>query len=359
MSSKIRISKLYKTLGNRINENIEELTIHIFDRIFQKLPSLKKKYTNDQKHKSYQDIKYHLDYLVQAIRYSKPTLFNEYIRWVKSVLLSRNISLESLIVTFEMIREVLNENFPKESDLINSYLDNAIATIQTPDETDFSYIQESNPLKDLALTYLEYVLAGKKYEANDLILKAVSDGIEIKEIYLNVFQPVQQEIGRLWEENKISVAQEHYCTAVTQLIISRLYNNIFATQRIGKTLIATCIGGELHELGIRMVADFFEMEGWETYYLGANTPIESIIKSIIHNKADLLAVSATMMIHIPIVEDMIQQIKKTNAKDVKILVGGYPFNIVSDLWKYIGADGFSPDADTAVKTANKMLESSG
>jgi methylmalonyl-CoA mutase cobalamin-binding domain/chain len=329
----------------------------IFDRIFQKLPDFKKNYTNEQKLKSYQDIKYHLDYLVQAIRYSKPTLFNEYIRWVKSILLSRNISIESLIITFEMTMEVLNEKFPKESDLINTYLDNAIDIIQTPDETDFSYIQESNPLKKTALTYLDYILDGKKYEANDLIFKAVSDGTEIKEIYLNVFQPVQQEIGRLWEENKISVAQEHYCTAVTQLIISRLYSNIFATERIGKTLIATCIGGELHELGIRMVADFFEMEGWETYYLGANTPIESIIKYIIRNNADLLAVSATMMIHIPIVEEMIQQIQKTDARDVKIMVGGYPFNIVPDLWKYIGADGFSPDADTAIKTASKILES--
>ena len=45
-------------------------------------------------------------------------------------------------------------------------------------------------------------------------------------------------------------------------------------------MVATCIGGELHEIGIRMVADFFEMEGWDTYYLGANTPADAVVAEL-------------------------------------------------------------------------------
>ncbi|MDZ7776615.1 MAG: hypothetical protein U5L09_13885 [Bacteroidales bacterium] len=54
--------------------------------------------------------------------------------------------------------------------------------------------------------------------------------------------------------------------------MSQLYPYIFNSQRVGKSMVAATVGGELHEMGIRMVADFFEMEGWDTWYLGANAP---------------------------------------------------------------------------------------
>lgn len=94
----------------------------------------------------------------------------------------------------------------------------------------------------------------------------------MKSIYLEVLQPVQREIGNLWQTNEVSVAQEHYCTAATQLIMGRLYPYLHLAPRNGKRVVVACVGGELHEVGARMVADILEMEGWDSYYLGANTP---------------------------------------------------------------------------------------
>ena len=59
-------------------------------------------------------------------------------------------------------------------------------------------------------------------------------------------------------------------------------------------MVAACAASELHEIGVRMAADFFEMEGWDTFYLGANTPAESVIRTLVERKADVLAVSATI-----------------------------------------------------------------
>ena len=53
------------------------------------------------------------------------------------------------------------------------------------------------------------------------------------------------------------------------------------------------------EIGARMVADFFEMEGWDTCFLGANTPKESIIETIRAQKADLVALSDTVAVASP------------------------------------------------------------
>ena len=138
-----------------------------------------------------------------------------------------------------------------------------------------TYLNVESELGDLGQRYLGLLLAGNRHEASQLVTEAVKDGAPIKTVYIEVFQNSQYEIGRLWQLNEISVAQEHFCTAATQLIISQLYPYLFSHNKTGHRLVVACTGGDLHELGVRMVADFFEMEGWDTFYLGANTTATS------------------------------------------------------------------------------------
>jgi methylmalonyl-CoA mutase cobalamin-binding domain/chain len=211
-------------------------------------------------------------------------------------------------------------------------------------------------LYDLAQRYLAALLRAERHGASRLILDAVERGVAVRDIYLHVFQPAQYEIGRLWQVNEISVAQEHYCTAATQLIMSQLYPYIFATERAGRQLVAACVGGELHEVGIRMVADFFEMEGWDTYYLGANAPAEAILEAVEERRADVLGLSATMTFHVHLVTELIEQVRRSDVgARVKILVGGYPFNAAPELWRQVGADGCAPDAQEAVAVASRLV----
>jgi methanogenic corrinoid protein MtbC1 len=216
--------------------------------------------------------------------------------------------------------------------------------------------QISETLDDLAKKYLQYLLSATREKASKLILDSVENGMDIRDIYLNVFQQSQIEIGRLWETNQISVAQEHYCTASTQLIMSRLFPYFSSDKRHDHKLLAICVGGELHEIGLRMVTDFFEMDGWDTYYVGANTPIESVIESLQSQHIDIIAISATITFNIPMVTELISTLRSSDVGDrIKILVGGRPFNIAPDLWMKVGADGYAPDALKAVDTAKQLL----
>jgi methanogenic corrinoid protein MtbC1 len=104
-----------------------------------------------------------------------------------------------------------------------------------------------------------------------------------------------------------------------------------------------------------MVADFFEMEGWDTYYLGANTPANAVVGSLAEHKADLLAVSATMTFHVSAVRELIARVRTAVAtREVRVLVGGYPFNVSSELWRQVGADGCARDAQEAVAVAGRL-----
>jgi signal transduction histidine kinase len=221
-------------------------------------------------------------------------------------------------------------------------------------------ISDDEPLGEIARRYMELLLAGDRHSASRLVTDAAASGVDVREIYLHVFQRTQYEIGLLWQMGRVSVAQEHYCTASTQLIMGQLYPHIFSSQRRGLRLVAASVGRELHELGIRMVSDFFEMEGWDTYYLGANIPASSIVAAVEQRSPRLLALSATMSIHVDAVADVIRTVRSTAAgAGMKVIVGGHPFNRAPGLWESVGADGHAVDASQAVLLAERLVADSG
>jgi methanogenic corrinoid protein MtbC1 len=70
----------------------------------------------------------------------------------------------------------------------------------------------------------------------------------------------------------------------------------------------------------------------------------------------VLALSATMSFHVPVVERLIAEIRDAEGVcPTKIMVGGYPFNIAPELWRRIGADAWAPDAAEAIAVADRLL----
>lgn len=300
-----------------------------------------------------EDGKKHIEFLNEAVNCTSPEIFIDYCKWVESVLNSLNIESISFIRFLLTIKCVLQHE--EKSSLQIEYLDLAIANLLNTEKLDNCEVEKSNAHK----AYLNHLLNGQRKEASELVFDLLNQGKTIHEIYIQIFQEAQYEIGRLWELNQISVAQEHYCTASTQMIISQLYPYIFSEKKRNKNIVATCVGKELHEMGIRMISDFLEMDGWDTYYLGANTPKEAVLASIKDYKADILAISVTMTPHLKHAIDLIKEIKSNSMNDLKIIVGGYPFLSDTELWKKIGADGFAMGAQEVCKVADELIKNEG
>jgi methanogenic corrinoid protein MtbC1 len=120
-------------------------------------------------------------------------------------------------------------------------------------------------------------------------------------------------------------------------------------------VLTACVGGEQHALGARMVSDFFEMDGWNARYLGANTPSAVVIEAVRDTRADVLALSATMTSHIETVAEIIDLLRAdAELGTTPVIVGGYPFNLAPDLWERVGADGYAPDAQAAPALAAEL-----
>ena len=224
------------------------------------------------------------------------------------------------------------------------------------------YIREEgetlSPMSPLAREYLELLLAGKREEASKLVHRAVTEGQGVGEIYRSVFERTLKEVGLMWMQNRLDVAMEHYFSASTQLIMSQLYPYITEATREKKDTVCLAIAvcGEFHDIGARMVADFMEMDGWRTFFLGNNLCTEDIVKAAMDYNPDLLALSATMFFNVESIARAIRAIRAAEGlSDLVILVGGRPFNQDPELWKKLDADGFAPDAEQAVKLANRLV----
>jgi methanogenic corrinoid protein MtbC1 len=265
----------------------------------------------------------------------------------------RRIAWTDLQANLEMLRDELARDLDeKDEKLVSEYIEKALKA--GPADTE-SFLT-TTPRGPLAQAYLTALLRADRRAAIGVIDDATRDGVSIRDLYLHVFQPVQREIGRLWQNNEISVAEEHYCTASTQAVMAQFYPQILATPRIGRKVVVACVGSELHEIGTRMVADFFEMDGWDGIYIGANTPASALIELVCRERPQLIALGVTMTYHLGTAKTVIERFRGDDrCSDVKIIVGGYIFQQHEELWRSLGVDGCAADAAGAVAIGNSLV----
>ncbi len=203
---------------------------------------------------------------------------------------------------------------------------------------------------DWSHVYLDALRAGDRRRALSVVDDARATGLGLPTLYLEVFQPALREIGRLWQENEITVAEEHLATAITQLAMGRLYADFcMTTSRNGRTLLAACAATEKHEVGLRMICDLLELEGWDATYLGASVPEDSLVAMVLRDRPDALALSASLAPHLPQLRSLIQALRAATGEAAPyIMVGGRPFLDDDTLALRVGADVMAHDASDAV-----------
>jgi signal transduction histidine kinase/ActR/RegA family two-component response regulator len=343
--------------GHHLEGQRQALAEAVVSRLYQRHSELRERYGEGGRVKCIQDISYHLAYLAAAVTYSSPALYTHYIRWVQAVLAGYGVGPEDVQVSFACLKEVLEEQLPGESwQEVAACLEAGLQALAEEPAALASFLEGEDALSELARQYLQALLRAQRHQASRLILDAVRAGVAVGDLYLQVFQRCQQEVGRLWQLKQISVAQEHYCTAATQLAMSQLYPYLFALPKKGCKVVAGSVGGELHEVGLRIVADLFESDGWDTLYLGANLPAGDVLQAIERHRPDLLVISVTMAYHLAGVERLIALVRSSEAgRAVKVLVGGPPFNTDPELWRRVGADGHAADAGGALEVAARLL----
>jgi methanogenic corrinoid protein MtbC1 len=234
------------------------------------------------------DTAYTLRFLSIALDLEEPRIFGQYMRWFGSLAFHLGFRISSMRRHFSVMRDVfrqqgLTDGMPVLEDTFEAGVEAFEKAYHRPETSD--------PSDNRFLSLLMDMRADKAFEH---VNTKIGEGMTLRDVYLDILQPTLYSVGELWHQGRISDAMEHYITAAIQNIIGKLYPLLFGSRvRSAHTVTAVCAGDELHEIGMRMVAEFFEMSGRDTVFLGSNLPVDMAVGHLRERPTDVLAVSAT------------------------------------------------------------------
>ncbi|MBN2292608.1 MAG: cobalamin-dependent protein [Pirellulales bacterium] len=298
-----------------------------------------------------------LDELAAAVGANRPQLFISQVHWGKRVLQSRGIPSENYRKAMECLREVLANELPEQVRLLaTEYIDQALKAFDAPSAELSARIPADTETGRLASQYLLLLLEGDRRRASQLIIEALDRGHNVRELYTQVLMPAQEELGRMWIDNEINVAEEHFASQTTRNVMAQLLPHATLQPSNGKTMIAAAVAGNQHDIGLQIVANFFEIDGWRSILLGANVPVRDLAQAVDYFEADLLGISVSQITQLGAVKRTIQAVKNsTRDGAVKIMLGGRAFKYAEDLPKELGADAYAADPKEAVNLGRQLV----
>jgi methanogenic corrinoid protein MtbC1 len=191
--------------------------------------------------------------------------------------------------------------------------------------------------------YLYLLLDGKRTGCTRIIQDQLDQAVQIKMLYTDLFQRSLYRVGELWESNRISVAKEHLATAITEGLMGLTYPALFGAERYeqGKKIVISCAANEFHQIGGKMVADICELNGWDTHFLGANTPVDHMLEYIQDTKPELVGLSLSVYFNMASLQTGLEAIR-SDFRNLSIIVGqAFQWGGSKILKKYSGIEYIS------------------
>jgi len=206
-------------------------------------------------------------------------------------------------------------------------------------------------LKELA----EAVISGNAPRSKELTQQAIDGGTEVQKILDDGLIAGMSEVGDRFKKNVFYVPEV--------LIAARAMNQAMEVlePQLAKagvepvaTVVLGTVKGDLHDIGKNLVAMMLKGGGFKVVDLGVDVAPENFVAAVQENDAKILGLSALLTTTMVGMKDVIDTVKKAAVADkVKTMIGGAP--ITQSFADEIGADGYAPDAASAVDKAKELL----
>lgn len=209
--------------------------------------------------------------------------------------------------------------------------------------------KEKEILEKLKQAVIDYDEEAAVAAANEVL----ENGIDP---YKAVFEGLVEgmtEVGRLYEEQEYFVPEILMCSDALYAGLDILKPHIKRQEGdIKGTVVMGVVQGDVHDIGKNIVKMMFDVAGFEVIDLGRDVPLEKFVEEQLRTDSDLLCLSAMMTTTMVGMPEIIKKVKEKNPR-CKIMVGGAPLN--EELASKWGADGYSKDANNALKDALNMV----
>ena len=326
-------------LADIIRELSPSISVEVTEAFLERHPDWRGRYGARAMSAGVQDAGYHLAFLAGAIEGGDASAFASYARWAAGVLGARGIQSKFLRENLTQLREALDTRVPAE----RTPLIDAFFTAATNAISDDAAVVADATLSLTADVFLQAILSGQRHAAVQIAREALRNGLSLEDLYVDVFQPALYAVGSRWEANRLTVAQEHIATAITQFVMAQIYQPPESSDQSKGNVVLTGVEGEMHNIGALMVGDLLEASGWRLRFLGTNLPASSILAAVRETTPTHVGISATMLFNVGTVRTLIRSIRDEFGDRITLLVGGAAFRSVPDLWRQVAADASATD----------------
>jgi methanogenic corrinoid protein MtbC1 len=297
--------------------------------------------------------------LACSLEEAEPASFRRHMEWARTSFEARDVPLTDLQLSLECLRNVLEQELPARSGFLAPYFEDAAAALEGPATEPVCRLNDKSPQSLLAARFLQSLLSGNRQEASGLVQKAVdTEEITFREALLEVLLPAEVEVGRMWLLNEVSVAEEHFVTSTTRMVMAQLAAGADRRAPAGLALLTAAVEGNRHDLGISAMGYLFEAEGWRVIHLGPDVPHEDLAQAVLDFRPDVIALSATLDPQRQAMRAAIECIRSAEppyTKEVKILVGGPALENSETLWKDFGANAFSRTIEESLSQVFELV----
>ena len=298
-----------------------------------------------------QDLRYHVEFLAAAVEVSALVYFTDYVLWLAGVLKARGVPVQTLAESLRLLKTFFEGRLePSVLGRAEECLDAGLAALADAPKASGPLYQARMPEPHAAAcVFTGALIEGDAAAARAIIEDIAGDGPGYVQIATHLVQPALYAIGGKWERNEISVAQEHLASALAQTLLVELFlEGPFEAPHGGKILLAG-VEHNQHVIGLRMVADAFELAGWQVQYLGADTPTGALLSQVDKTSPDRMALSVSLVQQLPALRHGIAALRaEFGGRCPVIIVGGIATNQFNGVWRRLGADAWSPDAESAL-----------
>jgi len=279
--------------------------------------------------------------------------FARRIGWFSKAFTSRGMASDALRVGLDELHAVLEESMPTDSWApLPRFFEAASAELAHPSADVRAGTEEQ---AELTAAYLAQIRAGDSAKAIELVVDALrTDRLIPEEALVSVVSNASRQIGELWHSAEINVAEEHFATMTTGRLLEQLLLLSPKPTANGRSVMLTMVEGDAHDLGLRVVAALFELNGWRTICLGANTPAADLAAMTQSYQPDLLVIGATLNTQREAVGATIEVVKACRSEQL-VLVGGPAFSSLEGRGQELGADECALDPRDALRRGNELL----
>lgn len=335
---------------DRFDKLRDEAVHYTVDVCAREMPELWRRFGERATEFCTEDTRFHLEFLRPTLETGDSAAFHEYLGWLVEVLASRQVPTDSLAHSLRVLARFFREHMPDDDGAaIARTLEGAAEAladgIPAPDYA--GPVPEPLPEFD---AFRDAVLAGDRRRIGLLFQQALQREGSLTEVSVKLVQPVLYEVGYLWQQNKVSVAQEHLISALMQSVLSQGYALAEPIPAKGRRALFACVEGNHHTLGLQMVADAFEVAGWEVHFLGADTPTWEIVRYAEFIKPELIGLTVALPSQLKHLRATVTALRAAFTPNApRITVGGLVINRFPALAARVDAEILGADALSAVR----------